>query len=142
MRCSKRRVSRNGFTLIEIMVVVLIIGLLAGAVTLSVRSYLVRSKQNIAKMEISKLCQAIDTYYAEFDRYPTNEEGLELLAQSSEVFVDGLIKEIPKDPWGHLYAYTSPGTKDPYQIICLGGDGLEGGDGADRDITSENLSKK
>lgn len=66
------------------MVVIVIIGLLAGAVTLSVRSYLTTSKQNVAKMEIAKVSEALNTFYAQYDRYPSNEEGIEILARPSE----------------------------------------------------------
>ncbi len=122
------------------MVVLVIIGMLAGVVTLSVRSYLVYSKQNVARLEISKMMQALDTFYAKYDRYPTTEEGLEILARPTNDFPDGLISKVPTDPWGHSYEYLSPGTDSPYEIICYGADHREGGSGADRDISSDQIA--
>ncbi len=133
---------RRAFSLVELMVVIVIIGLLAGTATISVRSYMIRSKQNVAKLEISKISQALETYYAEFDRYPSSDEGLEVLEESSEEFPDGLLSELPEDPWGNEYDYLNPGLDDPYDVVCYGADGREGGDGADKDLSSANLSDR
>ena len=133
---------RIGFTLVELMVVIVIIGLLAGAVTFSVRSYLIRSKQNVARMEISKICQALETYYTAYDRYPTSEEGLDVLASPSDEFPDGILTKVPRDPWGNPYEYIYPGRRSAYEVISYGADGREGGDGADRDISSEELVRE
>ncbi len=138
-RRSPGRPARRAFTLVELMVVIVLIGLLAGAVTLGVRSYLIAGKQNVAKMEIAKVCQALDTYYTAFDRYPTNEEGIAALAEPSEKFVEGLLRELPRDPWGRPYQYNQPGRQAAYEVICFGADGREGGTGADRDISSADL---
>jgi general secretion pathway protein G len=121
------------------MVVIVIIGMLAGAVTVSVRSYLVRSKQNVAKMEISKICEAIEMYYSEYSRYPSNSEGIAILAAKSEAFTDGLLSKVPTDPWGNEYEYNSPGPNAPYQVLTYGADGQEGGDGDNSDIDSDTL---
>ncbi len=131
---------RLGFTLVELMVVIALVAMLAGAVTLSVRSYLIKGKQNIAKVEISKFVQAIDSFYTAYDRYPTNEEGLYVLAQPSDEFAEGLLTSVPKDPWKNEYEYRCPGENSPYEVICFGDDRREGGDGAARDITSMELS--
>jgi general secretion pathway protein G len=121
------------------MVVIVIIGLLAGVVTLSVRSYLIRSRQNVAKMEIAKICQAIDTFYSHFDRYPSNEKGIAALTEKSDAFADGILSKMPTDPWGNPYEYQSPGRKGPYEVISYGADHREGGTGADTDISSDAL---
>lgn len=131
---------RCAFSLVELMVVIVIIGLLSGVVTISVRSYLIRSKQNVAKLEIAKICQALDTYYGEFDRYPTNEDGIEALVEESTAFPDGLLNKLPNDPWGNDYEYHSPGRNGPYEVICYGADQREGGTAADSDISSDDLS--
>jgi general secretion pathway protein G len=122
------------------MVVIVIIGLLAGAVTIGVRSYLIAGKQSVARMEISKICQALDTYYSVFDKYPSTEEGIAVLAEKNEKLADALLSKLPTDPWGRPYEYMQPGRKNAYEVICYGADGREGGEGADRDMTSDNLS--
>ena len=130
---------RYGFTLVELMVVIVLIGLLAGVATVATRNYLIAGKQSVAKLEISNICQAIDTYYAAYDRYPTNDEGLAFLTRPSPKFPDGLLTKMPRDPWGHPYAYIQPGRNVAYEVICYGADGREGGEGADRDISSRDL---
>lgn len=131
---------RAGFTLVELMVVIVIIGLLAGVVTISVRSYYIRSRQNIAKLEIAKICQALDTYYGQFDRYPTSEQGINALVEKSKAFPDGLLNKLPVDPWGHPYEYHIPGRTSAYEILSYGADHREGGTGADTDISSADLN--
>ncbi len=133
---------RGGFSLIEIMVVLVIIGLLAGVVTLNVRGYLAKAKQNTARMEIATLSNALESYYTSTDRYPTNEEGLEVLTKKSDWQPEPLIKQVPVDPWGRGYFYNNPGKSEPYEVISLGADGREGGEGADADIVSSDLKEK
>ena len=135
------RNNRQAFTLVELMVVIVIIGLLAGAVTASVRSYLVRGKQSVAAMEIAKICQALDTYYTVTDNYPSTDQGIAVLAEKSDEFPDGLLNKIPKDPWGNDYTYQIPGREAPYEVISYGADKQEGGDGANKDITSVDVEE-
>jgi len=123
------------------MVVIVIIGLLAGVTTISVRSYMTHSKRNVARLEIAKLVSALDTFYTGFGRHPTNEEGLEILTKKTNSFPDGLIAKVPKDPWGHEFEYRIPGTKSAFEVVCYGADHREGGTGADADISSENLDE-
>jgi len=124
---------------VEIMVVLVLIGLLSGAVALNVRHFMVKGKQSTARLEISNLCSAIETFYATMGRYPSNEEGLAVLSRKSEKFPDPLIKQVPVDPWGRPYVYNCPGRSEPYEVICFGADGKEGGEGADADIVSWDL---
>ena len=130
---------RRAFSLIELMVVIVIIGMLAGLVTVSVRSYLIRAKQGVAKVDISKLVQALDTFYTTFNRFPTNEEGLTILSQKTEEFTEGIIPKLRNDPWGHPYEYVVPGRSEAFDIISYGADHREGGSGADKDIRSDEL---
>jgi general secretion pathway protein G len=141
--CSNRprRLRRSGFSLVELMVVIVIIGLLAGVATMSVRSYLIRGKQGVARLEIAKIGQAIDTFYSQFDRYPTNDEGLAILAAKSKEFSDGLLNKTPIDPWGQPYQYNQPGRNAPYEVICYGADHREGGAGADADLSNTDLQQ-
>lgn len=136
-------VNRRGFSLVEIMIVIVIIGLLAGVVTVNVRRYLIKAKQNVARQDIATIVHALDSFWAEYDRYPTNEEGLEALIRPTEKNPEPLLagKEIPRDPWDRAYLYNSPGADGPYEVICLGADGREGGEGADMDITSDKLKE-
>ena len=138
---SAQRLAPSAFTLVELMVVIVIIGLLAGAVTASVRSYLIRGKQSVAAMEIAKICQALDTYYSVTDKYPTTDVGLAVLAEKTDAFPDGLLNKLPVDPWKNPYVYQLPGATTPYEVVCYGADGQEGGDGADKDISSAQLDQ-
>ena len=138
----RRHETRLAFTLVELMVVIVIIGLLSGVVTVSVRGYLISSKQNVAKLEISKLVQAIETFYITLDRYPTSQEGLAILAAKSDAFPEGLLDFLPLDPWGHAYEYVSPGRVRPFEIISYGADHREGGSGGDTDIRSDEIQRR
>lgn len=118
----------RAFSFIEVMFVILIIGLLAGAVAMKVGGYMDKAKLNRAKSDIAVMINAIESHYAESGQYPSNDEGLGILP----------IKNT-NDPWGRPYQYNHPGRSEPYEVICYGADGREGGDGANSDITSEML---
>jgi len=133
---------RSAFSLVELMVVVVIIGLLSSLVAVQTRSYLIASKQNAARAEISTMISALESFYADQSRYPTNDEGIAILKNGTPSFPDGFLKKLPLDPWGHAYEYMSPGANSPFEIICLGADGREGGDGGNADISSEALDAK
>jgi general secretion pathway protein G len=122
------------------MIVIVIIGLLAGAATINVRRYLTTAKQNIARQDLKVIGAAIDTFWAERGRYPTNDEGLRILVQpegGAEPLLTGTEDGL-RDPWGQEYVYNCPasGSSHPYEVICYGANGREGGDGADEDIVS------
>lgn len=132
---------RAGFTLIEIIVVLVVIALLASIVTINVRGYLIRGRQTTARVEISNISNALETFYSINGRYPTNEEGISKLTEKSEGS-ESILTRIPIDPWGHSYQYNSPGRTDPFEVICFGADGKEGGQGANMDIISWDLREK
>lgn len=134
-----RRHRRAAFSLVELMIVLVIIGLLAGVVTVNVRNYLIQAKQNTARQEIATIVQALDSFYGTYGRYPSNEEGLAILTRPTDKLPEPLLKGQPVDPWGRGYQYNAPGRSGPYEVICYGDDGRDGGDGIDRDITSDNL---
>ena len=129
---------RQAFSLVELIVVMVIIGMLAGLVAVQTRSYLVASKQNAARAEIATISQALESYYADQGPYPTTEEGLDVLVDGTPTFGQFLNK-IPLDPWKRPYEYLSPGQETAFEIVCFGEDGEEGGTGADLDISSEAL---
>ena len=107
--------------------------------TFGVRGYLLAGKQNVAKLEVSKIVQGLETYYTLYDRYPTNEEGLDALVEPSDKFPDGILSRVPRDPWGRPYEYARPGRGGPFEVLSLGADGREGGDGGDADVGSDDL---
>ncbi len=128
MYSANRIIGRRAFTFIEIMIVIVIIGLLAGAVTLSTRHFLDKAKQNRARTDLSTFKSALAAFYAENGRYPTNDEGLAVLAPK-------YIEQVHNDPWGHSYQYNAPGRNGPYEVLCLGASGKEGAD----NISSDDL---
>jgi general secretion pathway protein G len=140
-RSRKGRQSVRGFSLIEFTVVLALMGLLAGIITLSVRPLMVRGKQNAARAEIATISQALDVFYSVYGRFPTNDEGLAVLSAKTDKAPDGFLKEAPIDPWGHEYQYNCPGRTQAYEVICFGADGKEGGEGADADISSDDLKE-
>ncbi|MEM9828050.1 MAG: type II secretion system major pseudopilin GspG [Planctomycetota bacterium] len=139
MLCPNSGSKRSAFSLVELIVVMVILGLLAGLVVVQTRGYLIRSRQKIAETEIATLVSALETFYANENRYPSSDEGLEVLAQPSENYPEPYIRKLTKDPWGNAYEYFSPGSSGPYEVICLGADGREGGDGENRDFSSGTL---
>lgn len=121
----------RGFTLIELMIAVVILGLLAGIAVYSYARYLDKAKQQKARSDISTFAGAIDSFYGEKGRYPDNQEGLKALAPE-------YIKSLTIDPWGHPYQYVQPGRASAFDIISYGADGREGGSGVDMDITNND----
>jgi general secretion pathway protein G len=114
------------------MIVVVIIGLLAGLVTYAASGYLNRAKHHRARSDIATYSGAVDSFYLANGRYPTNQEGLKVLTPE-------FIKVLQNDPWGNPYQYVQPGKSGPYDIICYGADGREGGAGADADLTNHDV---
>ena len=120
---------RNGFTLVELMVVILIIGLLATVVIINVLPATDKAAATKAKADISTLEEAVELYRLNRLAYPSGEQGLQALVS------ERLIKRLPKDPWGNPYRYAAPGRDGrEFDIISYGADGREGGEGKDADI--------
>lgn len=133
----------RGFTLIELLVVLLILGLIAGIAGPQVMNYLGESKAKAAKLQIEEFGSSLDLFKLDVSRYPSSQEGLQALVQAPSGQGAGswhgpyLKKKIvPKDPWGNDYQYASPGRQGHYDIVSLGADGREGGDGDNKDIVS------
>jgi general secretion pathway protein G len=129
-----------GFTLLELLVVVVIIGLLAGLVAPRYFGQVGKSEVNVAKAQLDALEKALDQYRLDIGRYPDQEAGLKALVAkpTNEPKWAGpyLRKDIPLDPWGRAYVYKFPGEKGEYDLISLGKDGQPGGTGENADITN------
>jgi len=119
--CGKKNAPRRAFTLVEIMIAVVIVGLLASVVTINVRSYMLKAKQNIARQTLATTVNALETFYALNNRYPTNEEGLDVLCKPTEKDPEPLLDKFPIDPWGNPLQYNSTGKT--YELICHSEDG-------------------
>ena len=134
------QIRNSGFTLVELLVVMVIIGLLAALVAPRFVRQEEKAKLKAARAQIELLGTALDTLRLDVGRYPTTQEGLQALrAQPSGTDRwDGpyLKKEVPLDPWGKPYVYSSPGQHGPYDLLSYGADGTLVGDGDNRDITS------
>lgn len=132
----------TGFTLLELLVVIVIIGLLAAYVGPKYFAQLGKSEVTIAKAQIEAFEKSLDTYRLDVGRYPSAEEGLgSLLAAPASAGAKWngpyLKKGVPPDPWGRPYQYRSPGSKGEFEIVSLGKDGQPGGSGEDADISSQ-----
>jgi general secretion pathway protein G len=138
----RRSSGMDGFTLVEMLVVLTIISLIVGLVGPRVLNYLGESKVKTAKLQIENFNSALDLFYLDTGRYPSGSEGLEALTQRpSDVavwngpYVKGT--RIPTDPWGNKYQYRAAADHlPPYEIISLGSDGREGGTGTAADISN------
>lgn len=139
-----RRVGRMnsvGFTLIELLVVLLILGMIAGIAGPQVMNYLGESKTKAAKLQIEEFGNSLDLFKIDVGRYPDSQEGLQALVQAptgagSDRWHGPYLRKkvVPKDPWGNDYKYTAPGSHGPYDIVALGADGREGGEGENKDV--------
>ncbi len=137
---NSRRQQQAGFTLIEIMVVILILGLLATLVVQSLRGATDKAKRTKAMADIAELKTALDRYYIDNGSYPNGDQGLQALVsppggQAGDP--EGYVKRIPNDPWGHAYVYQSDG--NTYTLKSLGADGAEGGTGKNADIDASQF---
>jgi len=130
------RGSASGFTLIEIMVVVVIIGLLAGLVVPKVMRHAGTAKTAKVAADIGALQSALRLYKLEYSHYPTTEEGLNALLARPEGELGGYLDVVPNDPWGKPYHYLHPGRHAEIDIWSWGADGQPGGDGENADIQS------
>jgi general secretion pathway protein G len=133
------RYGQDGFTLVEMLVVITIIGMIMALVGPRVLTYLGESKVKAARIQIQSFTSALDLFYLDAGRYPTSAEGLGALVHP----VSGVAAwngpylrggNVPNDPWGTAYVYRAPGERGPYDLISLGSDRQEGGTGTAADI--------
>lgn len=134
---------QRGFSLIEILVVVVILGILGAAVAPRLFEQADKAKVTRAKTDIAKLDTLLELYKTQTGVFPSTEQGLYALVKKPagdpeprNYPQNGYMKKLPKDPWGNEYYYIYPGEHGPYDIFSLGGDGQEGGEGYDADLTN------
>jgi general secretion pathway protein G len=138
---AQRHHREAGFTLIEIMVVIAIIGILATLIVPNIMGRPDEARATAAKHDVGTINQALKLYRLDIGRYPTTEQGIKALVErpTSEPIpqnwkTGGYLSSVPKDPWGNAYYYSNPGTRGEIDVISYGADGKPGGTGTDADI--------
>jgi len=144
-REDEARSGEQGFTLVEMLVVIAIIGLIMGLIGPRVLNYLSESKVKAAKIQMQSFASALDLFNLDAGRYPSSSEGLDALVHRSPgvaAWNGPYLKggNVPMDPWGHPYIYRAPGEHSAFDIISLGADGAEGGSGVAADISLDTLT--
>lgn len=143
---STARMAQRGFTLIEIMVVVVIMGILAALVVPKLMGRTDDARIIAARQDIATIMQGLKLYKLDNQRYPTTEQGLQALVakptsgpEANGWKAGGYLEKMPKDPWGNPYQYLSPGIRGEIDVLSFGADGQAGGTGNDADIGSWDL---
>lgn len=146
MRNATQSRPQRGFTLLEVMVVVVILGILAVLVAPKIISRPDEARAVAAKQDVASLMQALKLYRLDNQRYPATEQGLQALVVKPTTSPlppnwknGGYIERLPKDPWGSPYQYLNPGLRGEIDVFSLGADGAPGGEGNDADIGNWNL---
>lgn len=146
MRNATQSGPQRGFTLLEVMVVVVILGILAVLVAPKIISRPDEARAVAAKQDVASLMQALKLYRLDNQRYPATEQGLQALVVKPTTSPlppnwknGGYIERLPKDPWGSPYQYLNPGVRGEIDVFSLGADGAPGGEGNDADIGNWNL---
>ncbi|WP_374467844.1 type II secretion system major pseudopilin GspG [Phenylobacterium sp.] len=146
IRAHRHARAEAGFTLIEVMVVIVIIGLLATVVMINVLPSQDRAMKEKARADVAVLEQAVESYRLENLSFPTTEQGLSALvspppglARPDRYREGGYVRRLPKDPWGNAYQYRYPGENGRFDVYSMGADGQKGGEGDEADIGNWTL---
>jgi general secretion pathway protein G len=136
---------QQGFTLVEMLVVITIIGLIMGLIGPRVLNYLSESKVKAAKIQLQSFGSALDLFYLDAGRFPSTQEGLAALVQPTPgvaAWNGPYLKggNVPNDPWNNPYIYRTPGERGAYEIVSYGSDGQEGGTGIAADISTDTMA--
>ncbi len=141
-----RHTKSRGFTLIEIMVVMVILGLLVALVAPNIMGRGDEARVTTAKAQLRQISNALDLYRLDNSHYPSTEQGLEALVREPSGHPEprnwnpeGYMNSVPTDPWGNEYQYVSPGSEGPYDLYSMGADGRSGGDGVNAEISVWDL---
>jgi general secretion pathway protein G len=139
------RPGEQGFTLVEMLVVITIIGLIMGLIGPRVLNYLSESKVKAAKIQMQSFASALDLFYLDAGRYPSTSEGLAALVRHTpgiQAWNGPYLRggNVPNDPWNHPYVYRAPGEHGAFDIVSLGADGQEGGTGTAADISLDAMT--
>jgi general secretion pathway protein G len=140
-----KRHGEQGFTLVEMLVVITIIGLIMGLIGPRVLNYLGESKVKAAKIQLQSFSSALDLFNLDAGRYPSSAEGLAALVRRApgvDAWNGPYLRggTVPNDPWNHPYVYRAPGERGAYDIVSLGSDGREGGSGTAADISLDTMT--
>lgn len=146
-KCSTKIIGKTyGFTLVEIMVVVVILSILAAVVVPKIMDRPDQAREAKVKQDIRALSSSLDLYRLDNYTYPTTDEGLESLVKRPSSLSEGAkwkdggyVKRLPKDPWGNPYSYLQPGTHGEFDLFSLGADNAVGGTGSNADIGNWDL---
>jgi len=142
----KRLLHKTGFTLIELMIVIVILGLLATVIVPRILNRPEQARRVKAKIDIANIGSALALFKTDTGRFPTTSEGLEVLVSNPGIkgySSDGYLDKMPLDPWGNKYVYISPGVHNKdYDLQSYGKDGEQGGTGDNADIESWNLDEQ
>lgn len=140
-----KRHGERGFTLVEMLVVITIIGLIMGLIGPRVLNYLGESKVKAAKIQLQSFSSALDLFSLDAGRYPSSAEGLAALVRRAPgvgawngPYLRG--GDVPNDPWNHPYVYRAPGQRGAYDIVSFGSDGREGGSGTAADLSLDTMT--
>jgi len=143
VRANKNANKYTGFTLLELLVVLVILGVLAAAIAPRFLGRDEAARVTVAQANLRNIANILETYRLDNQQYPTTDQGLEALVNKPEGAKNwnsaGYLQKIPKDPWGNDYLYLSPGANGPYDLLSLGADGVEGGSDYAADISAEDL---
>jgi general secretion pathway protein G len=135
--------SQSGFSLLEVMFVIAIIGIMLGGLATVFTGNDDKARVTLAKQDIMALSQALDLFKLDNRRYPSTDQGLDALVNAPDGAdswaPNGYIKKLKDDPWGNPYQYVSPGSDGPYDLFSLGADGIEGGTDYGADISYSGL---
>jgi len=138
---NRMKSNMNGFTLVELLVVLIILGLVASIAGPNVMKYLGSSKSKTAKLQIKEIESSLELFFLDTGRFPTTEQGLNILVKNdtSSVGWNGPYFKralLPEDPWGYPFIYLSPGEHGAFDLLSQGADNQPGGEGDDKDITN------